>query len=240
MIPKIIHYCWFGRGEMPALALECITSWHDHMSDWEYKLWNEDNFSIDDAPSYVREAYHAKKYAFVSDYVRLWALLNYGGLYLDVDFKVYRSFDPLMSEHSAFAGYEGSKHLPVMMGVIASEPNHALLKSMLDTYVDRHFVFDDQALDMTPNTTYFYNYMVSRGFVSDGKEKDFLEMHLFPVYYFCPVLTTGEDVRCADTFCEHKGLSSWNEGKGFKSVLLSFLPRRIRTCIIKIKRKLFD
>ena len=75
MIPKKIHYCWFGRNEMPQLALDCIASWHKYMPDWEYKLWNEDNFDINAVP-YVKEAYEAKKYAFVSDYVRLYSHAN--------------------------------------------------------------------------------------------------------------------------------------------------------------------
>ena len=121
MIPKIIHYCWFGRGEMPELVERCIASWHTHMPNWEYRLWTEDNFEINEAPQYVREAYVAKKFAFVSDYVRLWALEQYGGLYMDVDFEVYKSFDDLLEQYEAFAGYEGSKRNPVMMGVIAAK-----------------------------------------------------------------------------------------------------------------------
>ena len=85
MIPKIIHYCWFGKGQMPELVERCVTSWKMHMPNWEYRLWTEDNFEINEAPQYVREAYAAKKYAFVSDYVRLCALQKYGGIYLDTD-----------------------------------------------------------------------------------------------------------------------------------------------------------
>ena len=96
MIPKIIHYCWFGRGEMPQLALDCIASWHKYMPDWEYRLWNEDNFNVNSAP-YTKEAYEAKKFAFVSDYVRLMALESEGGLYLDVDFEIYKSGEKISS-----------------------------------------------------------------------------------------------------------------------------------------------
>ena len=103
MIPKIIHYTWFGGTELPTLAQECIASWHEHMPDWTYMRWDENNFNIAAAPLYVQQAYEAKKYAFVSDYVRLWALEQYGGLYLDVDFKVYRPFDDLMNDYTAFA-----------------------------------------------------------------------------------------------------------------------------------------
>ena len=91
-IPKIIHYCWFGKGLMPELVERCIASWKKHMPDWEYRLWTEDNFDIASAPQYVLEAYTAKKYAFVSDYVRLWALEREGGVYLDTDVEVLRSF----------------------------------------------------------------------------------------------------------------------------------------------------
>ena len=108
MIPKIIHYCWFGGNALPELEQRCLASWHQHMPNWEYKWWNEKTFDIAAAPQYVRQAYEARKYAFVSDYVRLWALEKFGGLYMDVDFMVYRPFDELMDKYAAFAGYEGT------------------------------------------------------------------------------------------------------------------------------------
>ena len=114
MIPKTIHYCWFGKSEMPELAKKCIASWHKYMPEYEYKLWNEDNFDVYSVP-YTKEAYDVKKYAFVSDYVRLYALNKEGGIYLDVDFEVFKSFEDLL-HWDAFAGFEGSKHSPLMMG----------------------------------------------------------------------------------------------------------------------------
>ena len=279
---------------MPKLAEECIVSWRKHMPDWEYRRWDETNFDIASAPLYVRQAYEAKKFAFVSDYVRLWALEQYGGLYMDVDFMVYRPFDDLMDKYAAFAGYEGSKRQPVMMGVIASEPHGAWVRDMLGAYENRTFIKVDGSLDLTPNTAYFTDRLEAQGFISDGVEKDFyldenienkekniknrvienthstsaipnglrgLEhnhphaltselaapvdantpnllpnsstlnayentsdssdsqktlknghadgrvfmLHVFPVEYFCPVLTTGEDVRTEMTYCEHMG-----------------------------------
>ena len=94
-------------------------------------------------PLYVKQAYEARKFAFVSDYVRLWALERHGGVYMDVDFEVYRLFDELTDKYAAFAGYEGSKRKPVMMGVIASEPHGAWVKDMLSTYEDRKFIKQD-------------------------------------------------------------------------------------------------
>ena len=269
MIPKTIHYCWFGRGEMPDLVKQCIASWHKHMPDWEYRLWDEDSLaeaikeptpnpslegrgqnplnnlpiSRDDdwleyMPAYVQEAYAAKKYAFVSDYVRLWALEQEGGLYMDVDFEVYKPFDDLMDQYDAFAGYEGSKKNPVMMGVIAAHAHHPWIQGMLETYTDRRFIKEDSSLDMTPNTGYFYDWMTMLGFVSDGKEKDWNGVHILPVECFCPGLTTGENLRCEQTYCEHKGLHSWSGDAGWKAIALSIFSPRIRTMLIRLKRKI--
>ena len=238
MIPKIIHYCWFGKGQMPELVLKCIESWKNHLPHYEMRLWSEDNFDIASAPQYVQEAYAAKKYAFVSDYVRLWALERDGGLYMDVDFEVYKSFEDLMDKYSAFAGYEGSKNNPVMMGVLAAEAHHPWIQGMMATYETRKFVKDDGSLDLTPNTAYFLQWMQERGFVADGVEKDWKGVHVLPVEYFCPGLTTGENLRCERTYCEHKGLHSWSGNGGWKARLLNIVPQRWKTKLIKLKRKI--
>ena len=238
MIPKIIHYCWFGRGEMPELVQTCIASWHTHMPDWEFRLWSEENFDIMSSPQYVREAYEAKKYAFVSDYVRLWALEREGGLYMDVDFEVYRSFDDLMEQYAAFAGYEGSKKNPVMMGVLAAEAHHPWIQAMMATYADRRFIKEDGSLDMTPNTGYFYEWMTKQGFIGDGIEKNWNGVHVLPVECFCPGLTTGENLRCERTYCEHKGLHSWSGNGGWKAKIFTIVGNKWKTRLIKWKRKL--
>ena len=237
MIPKIIHYCWFGRGPMPELALKCIESWHKFMPDWNYKLWNEDNFDVSSTP-YTKEAYEAKKYAFVSDFVRLKALCEEGGLYFDVDFEVYKPFDDLMFNR-AFAGFEGSKHLPVMMGVCASEPNGKWVREMLDSYNGRHFLIDG-ALDLTTNVTYLTKVMCQNGLVQNGKEQHYLDLHVFPVDYFCPMQTTGEYLRTDRTYCESVGLNSWSaRNKGVKNVIKRLVGQKNMTKIIKLKRKIF-
>lgn len=242
MIPKIIHYCWIGGAPLPELAERCIASWKKHMPEWKYMEWNESNFDIAAAPLYVRQAYEARKFAFVSDYVRLWALEQYGGLYMDVDFEVFRSFDDLMDKYPAFAGYEGSKREPVMQGVIASEPHGAWVRDMLDTYENREFLRPDGSLDLTPNTSYFTDRLEAQGFVADGAEKDVwvkseFFLHVYPVHYFCPVLTTGENVRTEETYCEHKGESSWAK-QTWKGRLLKCISPRMRTELIKLKRKI--
>ena len=148
MIPKIIHYCWFGLGPLSETALKCIESWHRFMPDWEYVLWNEENFDVNSYP-YSQEAYETKKYAFVSDVARLRALKEQGGVYFDVDFEVYKPFDDLL-HNDAFAGFEGSKHHPVMMGVLGSVPQGFWVSRQLERYENRLFNvgwkagFDDQ------------------------------------------------------------------------------------------------
>ena len=230
MIPRIVHYCWFGKGQKPELVEQCIASWHRFMPDWAYMEWSEDNFAIASAPLYVRQAYEARKYAFVSDYVRLWALEQYGGVYLDVDFEVYKSFEPLLDcPQKAFVGKEGSKHQPPMLGVMASEPHSRWVTTMLHTYDKREFVMSDGSYDMTTNVAYF---------AAAGVHKEEW-VKIYPVTYFCPILTTGEDVRNENTYCEHKGLHSWSEKENWKGKILSMVSPNMKIRLIKLKRRIF-
>ena len=222
---------------MPPLAKDCIASWRRLMPDWKYRLWNEENFDIDTC-AYTREAYTAGKYAFVSDYVRLWALEREGGVYMDVDFEAYRPFDDLLTYH-AFAGFEGSKRSPVMMGVCASEAHGGWVGEMLHVYDGLHFLRPDGEPDLTTNVTRLTAVMARNGLRRDGSEQDYRDLHILPVDYFSPRLTTGEYVRSERTYCEHKGLNSWNGGqRGWKSRLMDIIGPRYMTRLIKLKRKI--
>ena len=117
MIPKIIHYCWFGRGEKPSQAQMCIESWKKILPEYQLKEWNEDNFDINQN-RYVREAYENRKFAFVTDYVRLYALYNEGGVYMDTDVEVLGSYDSFLHHH-AFSGFETDGNVPT--GMMAAE-----------------------------------------------------------------------------------------------------------------------
>jgi len=241
MIPKIIHYCWFGHGLKPELVERCMASWHKYMPDWEYMEWNEDNFDMSSAPIYVQQAYEAKKYAFVSDYVRLWALEKFGGLYMDVDFEVYNSFEPLLDcSEGAFVGREGSKHQPPMLGVMASEAHGKWVTAMMKMYDDRTFIKSPLPVEGTGEVLYDMTTNVSY-FAAAGVHKPEW-VKIYPVEYFCPILTTGEDVRNENTYCEHKGLHSWS-GKGglvakLKKAILGMVEPEMKTKLIKLKRKL--
>lgn len=235
MIPRIIHYCWFGRGQMPELALKCIESWHRLLPDYEYKLWNEENFDITSVP-YVKEAYESRKYAFVTDYVRLYALYTQGGIYMDTDVEVLKPYDDLLSL-PGFTGYEGSKYLPPVTGTMASEAGNEWVKEQLESYTDAHFIKPDGTLDTTTNTVRISNIMKRGGFVSDGKKSVYKDMFIFPVDYFCPRQTTGEILISENTYCDHHFMGSWGDDKKRNS-LLRFLGQKNLTRLIKLKRVL--
>lgn len=236
MIPKKIHYCWFGRSEMPQVALDCIASWHKYMPDWEYKLWNEDNFDVNCCP-YSAEAYAAGKYAFVSDVARLKVLNEEGGIYLDVRFEVYKSFEPLL-KNKAFAGFEGCKRKLLMMGILGSEAHGEWVNEVLHTYDRRHFIAPDGALDLTTNVLFTSLNMEKNGFKRNWKEQYYKDLHIYPTEYFSPRHTTGEYFRTSNTFCEHRGVSSWAEKKGWKHTISRLIGPKFMTHLIKLKRKL--
>lgn len=237
MIPKKIHYCWFGRGEMPEPVQKCMNSWHTFMPDWEYKLWNEDNFDVNMVP-YTKEAYEARKYAFVSDYVRLWVLEREGGVYLDTDVEVFKPFDDLLG-HKAFAGFEGSKYLPVGTCVMATEAHGAWVTEQLEAYRDKCFIKGDGTIDMLTNVQFITCNMHKNGFVQNGQEQDYKDLHVFPVEYFSPRNTMGEYIRTEHTYSNHLGLGTWEENaRGWKNSLLKIIGQKNITWMIKLKRKI--
>lgn len=128
-IPKIIHYVWVGPKTLTPLAERCITSWKKHLPDYEFRFWHEANIPMDHP--YVRRMYAEKKWAFVSDYVRFWALEKEGGIYLDTDTEVLRSFEELR-EHPAF--YGKTKDGVTAAGVIGAIPNHASIAAIVRVY----------------------------------------------------------------------------------------------------------
>ena len=166
MIPKIIHYCWFGRGPMPKVVTWCIESWKRKCPDYEIKLWNEDNFDVNSVP-FVKQAYKLKKYAFVADYVRMYALYHEGGICMDSDEYMLRNFDDLLDNrvvscHEYYPGmfaanlskldkktwlpdgkvewiqYSG---LGVCANPLLAESGHPLIKDCLDYYNTHDFMY---------------------------------------------------------------------------------------------------
>lgn len=210
MIPKIIHYCWFGRNPLPELAIKCIESWKKYCPDYEIIEWNEDNFDLN-MNAYIREAYEAKKWAFITDFVRLYVMVNYGGIYMDTDVEVTKPLDPFLSE-KAFSGFETEKTIPT--GIMASEKGFDLFREMLEPYKTKHFVRDDGSFDMTTNVFIITKYCLSKGVILNNKKQTVEGFTLYPNDYFCPKdVQSGQIFSTTNTHTIHHFSGSWNTDK---------------------------
>lgn len=211
MIPKIIHYCWFGRGELPNDVITYMASWKKHCPDYVIKLWNEDNFDLN-INQYVKEAYLCKKYAFVADYVRLYALYHEGGLYMDTDIEVLRSLDSFLS-HQAFSGFEDDNN--IQTGIIGAEKGHQWIKQELDLYEKRHFIVKNGAMDTAPNVRVITANALNYGLIKDGNFQ-VLEngLAIYPKDFFCPMSwKDGKITMTNNTHVFHHFSASWTEDK---------------------------
>lgn len=149
-IPKVIHYCWFGKGEIPEKNLNCIASWRKYCPDYQIKCWNEDNYDVN-KNLFIKQAYEKRKFAFVSDYARLDIIYNYGGIYFDVDVEVIKNIDSLL-EHKAFFGLEEveSKYY-VNSGLgFGAEKNLSFLKEIMEVYENSNFLLEDGSINAKP------------------------------------------------------------------------------------------
>lgn len=211
MILKVIHYCWFGRGEMPKLARKCIKSWKKYCPDYEIKEWNEENFDLDLYP-YAREAYDNRKFAFVTDVVRLYALYHEGGVYMDTDVEVIKPIDPFLM-HTAFSGFENETMVPT--GIMASEKGGIWAKDNLDYYEGRHFIKEDGTFDIKTNVVTITDYMVGHGLKQNNTLQDFPSLiTMYPKDYFCPMSTDCQIMEITNrTVTIHHFNGSWKPWK---------------------------
>lgn len=206
MIPKVIHYCWFGRKPKPDSVLRYIKTWYDKMPDYEIKEWNEDNFDVNSL-KFTKEAYALKKYAFVSDVARIYALYKEGGIYLDTDVEVKKDLLPLLVNKS-FIGWED-----ILPGtaVLASEKNTEWLKDMLDFYKDRHFINWYGKLETTPNPYILAPVLKKYGLRLNHK-KDVLKdnIAIYPIEFLCAHdMSKRKYIITENTYCIHHFDASW-------------------------------
>lgn len=218
MIPKVIHYCWFGRGEKPKLALQCIESWKKFLPDYEIKEWNEDNYDVHKIP-YTSQAYQAKKYAFVSDYARFDILYHHGGLYFDTDVEIVKSLSDILVQ-GAFMGFEtdsvfegdgqGRTVGTINPGLgLAVCPNEEVYKAILDLYKTLSFVNEDGTYDLTTVVTHVTNLFVSRGLRAAPGVIDFQGIRLYPKEFFNPKDSNGNITITPNTYTVHHFAASW-------------------------------
>jgi hypothetical protein len=207
-IPRIIHYCWFGRGEKSKKIRTCMKSWEKKLGGgYQFMEWNEDSFNLD-CSKYAKEAYKAKKYAFVSDYVRLYALYHHGGIYLDTDVEVLKALDPLLL-HDAFSGFEDGRFL--QSGTMGAAPKHPWIKKLLDDYEGRTFLLPDGTYDMMTNTAVISGLCKSDGLVLDGTYQRLRNgVVMYPREYFSPYdYINGGSYRTEDSYTIHHFAQSW-------------------------------
>ena len=183
MIPKVIHYVWVGGKSLTPLAEKCIASWKKFCPDYEIKRWDETNFDIN-SNVFCYEAYKNKKWAFVSDYIRLKVLYEYGGIYMDTDVEVVKPLDPYL-KHPAFSGFECTLKIPT--GIIAAEKGNAWIKLILDYYNDKHFENADGTIENLPNVIIMSeltdkNYKIN----FDDTYQDLGDIVFYPHEIFCP------------------------------------------------------
>ncbi len=214
MIPKIIHYCWFGGGEKPKLVKKCIKSWKKHLPDYEIIEWNEDNFDINSTP-WTKQAYESKKYAFVADYVRLYALKNIGGIYLDSDELIVKSLDEFLG-YDCFTGFMNSYE--VTAGVIGAVKNHPFINSLFELYNGKNYI-ENTTENTIPNTVGMTEILLENGLKLDDNYQVVCGVHIFPRTYFCPTsCINNENLRTKDTVGIHLWLSSWHSKSGQKNM----------------------
>ena len=208
MIPKIMHYCWFGGKPLPDEAKKCISSWKKFCPDYTIREWNEKNFDLQ-SNQYAYEAYQNKKWAFITDYVRLYAMVTEGGIYMDTDVEVIKPLDDLLV-NKAFSGFENLEKIPT--GIMACEKGVPLFQQLLNEYDGRHFVKDNGELDLTTNVETITNYCKSLGFVSNNTYQVIEEFTIYPKDWFCPKdYVTGKITLTSNTRTIHHFKGSWKD-----------------------------
>lgn len=214
MIPKIIHYCWFGGNPLPEEVKGYMDTWRRHFPGFEIKQWDESNFDVN-ALEYTRQAYYAGKYAFVSDVARLHALVSEGGLYLDTDILIVKPFPSEWFELNGFAGFEHDIY--VQTGIIASSKNNPIIREFLETYQDRQF-FKGLNFDITTNVKVFTDIMMARGFKMNNEEQLKGGMALFPQEYLCANDWKTGCYATEETYAIHDFKGAWGHD-ALKSVI---------------------
>lgn len=230
MIPKVIHYCWFGRGEKSRLMKKCIRSWKKYCPDYEIIEWNEDNFDVNGI-KFIKGAYDAKKWAFVTDYARLDIIYKHGGIYLDTDVELLKPLDDLLG-YKGFFGFEG-KNIATGLG-FGAEKGNLLVKQMRDDYNNDVYSKDNEICPVK-NT----RVLVNNGLVADGTKQEIDGVVFLPNDYLCPLENaTGVLKKTENTVAIHWFDKSWvDKGLRLRSKITRVFHRFFgEDCFEKLKR----
>lgn len=247
MIPKIIHYCWFGNNPKPALFERCLKSWKKYCPDYEIKEWNEKTFDIS-CNTYVKEAYKAKKWAFVTDYARLWIVFNYGGIYLDTDVELVCSMDDLLDNH-AFLGFEDENKIATGLG-FGAEKGNTIIGTMLHDYENIHFIKADGTYDLMTcpirNTKAIAHLLPN--IILNGAICEIEGATIYPTEYFCPLSPDGATMnKTKNTHSIHWYSATWlsddekivHEYRMFRAKCQRIMGKRVGNYFARITYFLF-
>ncbi len=254
MIPKIIHYCWFGRNPLPPLAEKCIASWKKFLPDYEIREWNDDNFDVNMIP-YTEEAYRQGKYAFVSDYARFWVMYKYGGLYFDTDVEVIRPMDDIIS-HGNFMGFETDpdgdntpgRYAPrycfaVALGLgFGMEKAHPFMQRMMEYYKGLEFKGAVMEPWFKTIVAYTTEVLMEEGLKNVKGIQQVGDITVYPHEYFAPIdVVTGRLHVTQNTYTIHRYMGSWDNDKktGLKDRLRNLLPEWVFYLNNRFKRRRF-
>jgi len=206
-IPKIIHCCWLSGDPYPDLIQKCQKSWVEKLSGYKIKLWTTENFDVN-VCDYTREAFAEKKYAFVSDYIRLYALYTEGGIYLDMDIEVLQNFDALLGNR-AFSCFQNE--YSVAAWIFGSEKGNPIFKEFLDYYSNRHFIKANGKYDMTPNPIPITQTCKQHGLLLNNQTQKLDHITIYSKDYFCPYDHVKEELNITEhSYCIHYFDAGWN------------------------------
>lgn len=211
MIPKKIHYCWFGQKPIPEKDRTCIESWKKYCPDYEIIEWNEDNYDVTKNP-YMYAAYQEKKWGFVTDYIRFDIIYREGGFYLDTDVELVQSLDSLAS-NVAYLGFENGQIVNSGHG-FGAEPGNEVIKALRDLYDQLDFYTEEGKPNLTPSPFYITNYLDKLGLKRNNQEQMLDQLHIYPSDYFAPKsYATGKLQLTDKTISIHHYHASWQTPK---------------------------
>lgn len=216
MIPKVIHYCWFGGSELPDYVQKCIESWKKFCPDYQIKRWDESNYNFEKY-SFCREAYEKKKWAFVSDVARLDIVYSEGGIYLDTDVELIKNLDDLLTEH-AFMGFERGRLVATGLG-FGGEKGNPAIKANLESYLKREFINEDKTLNLTPCPVITTDALEAFGLKRVDRTQDLGKVKIFSSEHFCPMLLSDGTAKLGkNTYSIHHYAGSWTTDTEKKKV----------------------
>lgn len=231
-IPKVIHYCWFGGKEKPKIVENCIASWKKYLKGYEIVEWNEKNFNIEEF-DFTKKAYENKKWAFVADYCRLYALHNYGGIYLDTDMEVLKPLDPLINNNS-FGGIEDSL---IAFGIWGCKKDDKFIGEVLNYYNSLNYDDYKKSLSKLAIPIHITEIAEKKGYKENHNEVEFFldKVAIYPKEYFYPKRHSWQEAIITDkTYTIHHYEGTWRKPY---QILRSKLKEKLLNFIRSFKKE---